>query len=1412
MANVKLLKGELSKLPNTKVEGQVYFTYNNVGTAQNPNYVGALYLDKDNSVRIKMTANADIAEKDSLGNTITSTYIKDASITTSGTANTITFKRGNNSTFTASLNGATASAAGLVTTGAQTFAGAKTFNNLVNLQANQYADTLTTGALNLNNSNIYGINSLIFADLADTAAEGMQWYRDSSHVDSLWVNQGTVYFTPNRPVGGTASNYTMIHSGNVSSYTVGKTGSGASGTWGINVTGNAATATKLATARTISLGGYSSGSASFDGSGNITINDYGYGNTKYITQGNLNKPYYRIAYVDYTASYFDASMIVVLDSGFSSGGFGIAKVAFRTDNIASDAGMSHCEVTWLVRQGFAADQIFVKGNAPKGGTQYADLYFKATNTHDAIAVTTLSMGGRGSKTRAWTYTNEDQRAAADVRTYTYTTNGSDGGRVNYANSSGSSSSATNDSNGQRITSTYIKNISVNGTTVTVTRGDGSTYTFNTQDTNNKVTQTYVTASDYTNWRTIPFGSSNSGTEGFTPSTVTDQLLTTTTLSFQPSSGTLKANKFKGALVGNADTATNATNATNDSKGVAIVGYIKEASISGRTITLTRGNGNTFTLTTQDTNTWRPQPDWNATTGDAVIKNKPTIGNGTITITQNGTSKGTFTLNQTGNTTISLSDTNTNTWKANSATSEGYVASGANQANKVWKTDANGVPAWRDDANSWRGIQNNLTSDSTSDSLSAAQGKVLKGLVDGKSPVGHTHSYLPLSGGTMGGTAMISWPDTGNWGNSNSGVTFPVKRGGLSWAGQSDGIELYAEETGNNNLELVLKFTDDNSNGLSIRNASGTQTARITAAGLISGSFSGSLSGNASTATALTTSAGSATQPVYFSGGKPAACTYTLGKSVPSDAKFTDTNTWRGIQNNLTSTSTTDSLSAAQGKILNDKFASYVPTSRTVNGKALSSNITLSAADVGASASNHTHSMQEVTTSLGLGTASTSTTWGTITKNNGYTLRWCTSQAGGGGLVIGEKGEQTSLQVDGEIYVLEGSKRLAHTDEIGNGIITITQNGTTKGTFTTNQSGNTTIALTDNNTTYTLAGLMGSTAKGSTTQPVYWTGSAWANTSYTLGKSVPSNAVFTDTNTWRPLGTTADTACAGNDSRLSNSRPASDVYAWAKASTKPSYSWSEITGKPSSFTPASHTHSYITGSYTGNGGQQKPNYFGTNKVGCLMMNTTVNGDSHYKDFLIMDAYSSTDAGGATALGIDRQEMRAFIMGSDAARDSWSRSAELLTTNNYTLYTVTKTGAGAVGTWSINITGNAVSASSVGWGGVTNKPTTYPPSSHTHSYAGSSSAGGAANSAVKLSTARTLTVKDSTSNNSGNSSSFDGTSNIILTMPSKAKFPGGLLIGDGTSGSDGNTLSFYSNGTSDVKCKIVGYSDRIEFVFS
>lgn len=73
--------------------------------------------------------------------------------------------------------------------------------------------------------------------------------------------------------------------------------------------------------------------------------------------------------------------------------------------------------------------------------------------------------------------------------------------------------------------------------------------------------------------------------------------------------------------------------------------------------------------------------------------------------------------------------------------------------------------------------------------------------------------------------------------------------------------------------------------------------------------------------------------------------HTVNSDVPANAKFTDT--WRPVVNGLTSTATDQSLSAYQGKILNDKFASYVPTSRKINNKSLTSDLTLTYSDVGA---------------------------------------------------------------------------------------------------------------------------------------------------------------------------------------------------------------------------------------------------------------------------------------------------------------------------------------------------------------------------------------------------------------------------------------------------------------------------------
>ena len=56
--------------------------------------------------------------------------------------------------------------------------------------------------------------------------------------------------------------------------------------------------------------------------------------------------------------------------------------------------------------------------------------------------------------------------------------------------------------------------------------------------------------------------------------------------------------------------------------------------------------------------------------------------------------------------------------------------------------------------------------------------------------------------------------------------------------------------------------------------------------------------------------------------------------------------------------------------------------------------------------------------------------------------------------------------------------------------------------------------------------------------------------------------------------------------------------------------------------------------------------------------------------------------------------------------------VLTAANYNTYSPTLTGIGASGTWGISISGNAATATNVDWSGVTNKPSSFNPSTHTH----------------------------------------------------------------------------------------------------
>ena len=54
----------------------------------------------------------------------------------------------------------------------------------------------------------------------------------------------------------------------------------------------------------------------------------------------------------------------------------------------------------------------------------------------------------------------------------------------------------------------------------------------------------------------------------------------------------------------------------------------------------------------------------------------------------------------------------------------------------------------------------------------------------------------------------------------------------------------------------------------------------------------------------------------------------------------------------------------------------------------------------------------------------------------------------------------------------------------------------------------------------------------------------------------------------------DTGTIALTKNIPTSLPANDVYDWAKASSKPSYSWSEINNKPTTFTPSDHNHNSL----------------------------------------------------------------------------------------------------------------------------------------------------------------------------------------------------------------------------------------------
>lgn len=347
-------------------------------------------------------------------------------------------------------------------------------------------------------------------------------------------------------------------------------------------------------------------------------------------------------------------------------------------------------------------------------------------------------------------------------------------------------------------------------------------------------------------------------------------------------------------------------------------------------------------------------------------------------------------------------------------------------------------------------------------------------------------YLPLTGGKLTG---------------------PLSRGAITIDSQSGGSNNY----GYNSLifyKTSVGATTSNAKvAFQYRIPTGTSSGTMC---VVAPEFEGKLIGNADTATTATTASkvanalsingksfdGSAAVDVgvigaeYGGSGKTTLekSAFAFLEALPEGAYTPSDNAQVVLRNPNTSASTAFPLTRLWNYIKDKGDSTYQPKGTYLTSLPVASSSTLGGVKIGS----------------GLTVAED----GTISAAAAYTLPTASSSVKGGIKVgTGLTMSSETLNHSNSITAKTAYGSTATTASANGGSITVTD---IKYDAQGHITGSTDRTITLSQTTYTLAGLMGSAAKGSATQPVYWNGSAWTNTTYTLGKSVPADAKFTDT--------------------------------------------------------------------------------------------------------------------------------------------------------------------------------------------------------------------------------------------------------------------------------------------------------------
>lgn len=687
--------------------------------------------------------------------------------------------------------------------------------------------TILEGTTSTTGAEILSIGNGIASGTAGNKRGTFRLYSQSTGYDDITASNHTGQFIHTLP----NSSGTLLNSVNYTNYTVTKTGTGASGNWGINITGSAA---KLTTPRSFSITGDTVASAvNFDGSANVQLNTLRRGCSVGQSSSTSANPWYKFADITVDSSYVDKHIIFFVYSSYSdsSNMMGILKAHVRTSSTGTfDVG----ELKWLVRSSSITNADFVLAYNNTSPAK-VELWCKCDVGYRGYHFDVIAEGDRGSRsTRIWNLYNtwtagSEAEPTPDFEQVTSTA------ITIVNNTSGNAGSATKLQTARKINGVAFdgtKDITIDaggsgGHTILNSSGTAMTQRsklrFNnatvTDDANNDVT--IITPSGISG-NYLPL-SGGALTGNVTPTTDSTLSLGTSDLKFN----TMYADIFYGALSGNASTASIATKANTLT--------------TPRTINGTSFNGSANITTA----------NWGTARNIGIVNSD---GTGTaVTTSVNGSANVNLKLPATIKATLT-GNASTATTLANARTINGTSFNGsANITTANW------------------GTARTITIGNTGKSVNGSANITWSLSEIGAAASSHTHSYLPLSGGTITGPISVAFG--GTWIDGYKGLNSIIN----STAPASSQVTLWRKNL-NSGVGAVYAYTDmigfsyqdnsaieDNTNAVKysvglndngsfmpgISNLVDLGTSSYKWKNVYATTFTGNLAGNATTATTAT---------------------------------------------------------------------------------------------------------------------------------------------------------------------------------------------------------------------------------------------------------------------------------------------------------------------------------------------------------------------------------------------------------------------------------------------------------------------------------------------------------------------------------------------------------------------------------